>query len=64
MMLQAKGYKNTVVSIADEKADVVVDAGSISSEEVAQIADVVNRKTGVDISNIVITPVNSGEKEK
>lgn len=59
MMLEAKGFKNNVVSIVDGKADVVVDADSITSEEVAQVVDVVNRKTGIEISNIVVTPVNS-----
>lgn len=61
MMLEAKGFKNTVVSIVDDKVDVVVDRENITSEEVAQIVDVINRKTGIDISKIVVTPINAKE---
>lgn len=62
MMLEAKGFKNAVVSIVDGKADVIIDAKSISSKEVAQVVDIVNRKTGIEINNIVVTPVNSNSK--
>ena len=62
MMLEAKGYNNCVVSIVDGKVDVVVDATSISDEEVAQIVDIVKRKTGVESRDIVVTPVTSKKK--
>ncbi len=57
MMLEAKGFEKTVVSIVDGKVDVVVNTKKLTSEEVAQIVDIVNRKTGVEISKIVVTPV-------
>ncbi|MBE5936319.1 MAG: SpoIIIAH-like family protein [Lachnospiraceae bacterium] len=59
MMLKARGFDNSVVSIVDGKADVIVDAKTITEEEVAQIVDIVNRKTGIENKNIVVTPVNS-----
>lgn len=61
MMLEAKGFTNSIVSIVDGKADVVVDADTITEEQVAQVVDVVNRKTGISNDKIVVTPVNSKE---
>lgn len=61
MMLKAKGFTNSVVSIVDGKVDVVIDADTITEEQVAQVVDVVNRKTGIANDKIVVTPVNSNE---
>lgn len=61
MMLEAKGFTNCIVSIVDDKVDVVVDADTITEEQVAQVVDVVNRKTGISNEKIVVTPVNSKE---
>ena len=58
IMLQAKGFKNAIVSISDGNADVVVDAEGLTQQQIAQIEDIVKRKAGVKPSNIVITPVN------
>ena len=63
MMLKAKGFTNSVVSIVDGKVDVVIDADTITEEQVAQVVDVVNRKTGIANDKIVVTPVNSNEKK-
>jgi stage III sporulation protein AH len=57
LMLEAKGFEKTVVSLVDGKVDVLVNKKKLTSEEVAQIVDIVNRKTGVDISKIVVTPI-------
>ena len=59
MMLQARGFENCVVSVVDGKADVIVDTSTITDEQVAQIVDIVNRKTGIANRNIVITPVKA-----
>ena len=59
MMLEAKGFTNCIVSIVDDKVDVVVDTDTITEEQVAQVVDVVNRKTGISNEKIVVTPVNS-----
>ena len=63
MMLKAKGFTNSVVSIVDGKVDVVIDADTITEEQVAQVVDVVNRKTGIANDKIVVTPVNSNEEK-
>ena len=63
MMLKAKGFTNSVVSIVDGKVDVVIDVDTITEEQVAQVVDVVNRKTGIANDKIVVTPVNSNEEK-
>lgn len=62
MMLQAKGFQEAMVSISDGNADVVVDAEELSSKQMAQIIDIVKRKTGLSAENIVITPVQVEKK--
>lgn len=56
-MLEAKGYGSSIVSIVDGSVDVIVNANSLTEKDIAQIEDIVKRKTGVEASNIVITPV-------
>lgn len=62
MMLQAKGFEEAMVSISDGNADVVVNADELSSKQMAQIIDIVKRKTGLSAENIVITPVQVEKK--
>lgn len=57
LMLQAKGFTNAVVSINDGNADVVVDSNGLTEQQIAQIEDIVKRKTGIEADKIVITPV-------
>lgn len=56
-MLEAKGYGESIVSIVDGSVDVIVDAKELEEKDMAQIEDIVKRKTDVEASNIVITPV-------
>lgn len=58
MMLEAKGFADAMVSINDGKADVVVDAEKLSAKEMAQIVDIVKRKTNISAEQIVVTPVS------
>ena len=58
----AKGFHNSVVSITDDQADVIVGASELSDANRAQIEDIVTRKTGVAAQNIVINPVNADSK--
>ena len=53
---------NSVVSITDDQADVIVGASELSDANRAQIEDIVTRKTGVAAQNIVINPVNADSK--
>ena len=57
LMLQAKGFEDAIVSISEGNADVVVSADGLTSQQIAQIEDIVVRKTGIEAGNIVITPV-------
>lgn len=55
LLLEAKGFKDSVVSINDDSADVIVGAAEITDEQKAQIEDIVTRKTERNVSDIVIT---------
>lgn len=57
LLLESKGFQNSVVSITDEAADVVVSKAEISDTDRAQIEDIVKRKTNIAGENIVITPM-------
>ena len=56
-MLEAKGFGDSIVSIVEGKADVIVNANDLTEKDIAQIEDVVKRKTDLEAENIVITPV-------
>ena len=55
ILLDAKGFKDSVVSINDDYVDVIIGAASITEEQRAQIEDIVTRKTERNVSDIVIT---------
>lgn len=57
LMLEAKGFTDSVVSIEKGSVDVIVNAGELSQQQLAQITDIVTRKTKISPDNIVITPV-------
>lgn len=59
LMLKAKGFQNAVVSINEGNADVIVDANGLTEQQIAQIEDIVRRKTGIEADKIVITPVSA-----
>lgn len=61
-MLEAKGYGECIVSIVDEKADVIVNAANLEEKDMAKIQDVIKRKTDIKAENIVITPVGVAAK--
>ena len=57
VMLQAKGFSENVVSINGEFADVCIGMNELSQVQIAQIEDIVKRKTGIPAENITISPV-------
>lgn len=57
ILLEAKGFEDCIVSISDTGVDVVVNAATLSDTELAQIEDIVKRKTGVNASEIVISTI-------
>ena len=56
-MIEAKGFNEVYVRIDDDTVDVVVDKAELTDAEIAQIEDIVKRKTGVSADKIRITPL-------
>lgn len=59
VLLQAKGFGSVVVNITEESVDVCVGAAELTDSQVAQIQDIVERKTGIGAKNTVITLASS-----
>ena len=59
LLLEAKGFADSVVSISDGSADVVVNRTSLTESEKAQIEDIVKRKSGVSADRITISICNN-----
>lgn len=57
ILLEAKGFKDVVISIVEDGADVLINASNLTEQQMAQIEDIVKRKTGIAAEKIVITPV-------
>lgn len=57
-LLEAKGFKNSVVSITEDGVDVVICLESLDDTQRTQIEDIVKRKAGVGAESIVITTLN------
>lgn len=57
ILLEAKGFKDVVVSINGDAVDVVVNAPALDDIMRAQIEDIVKRKTEVSAENIIISTV-------
>ena len=60
-LLMAKGFSDPVVSITQDKVDVVINAPSITDPQRAQIEDIVKRKAEVGADQIIITLLNMAE---
>ena len=61
-LLASKGFTDTVVSLTDDAADIVVGNAELTDANLAQIEDIVVRKTEIPAANIVITPIHAEEK--
>lgn len=55
ILLDARGFEDAVVSITGDTVDVVVYSSDLTDSQRAQIEDIVMRKTGTSIENIVIS---------
>lgn len=53
--LAAKGFQDAIVSISDESVDVTLSIESLTDTQRTQIEDIIMRKTGCELQNIVIT---------
>ena len=58
-LLGAKGFSNSVVSISNDNTDVLIAKETLSEVEKAQIEDIVMRKTGMDMDQIVISTMKN-----
>ena len=56
-LLAAKGFENVVVNISEKSVDVIVDASKLTEKQMAQIEDIVKRKTEFSADKIVISTV-------
>lgn len=57
ILLEAKGFQDTIVSINDGAVDVVVNAAELSDIQRAQIEDIVKRKTDISAENVIISTI-------
>lgn len=57
ILLEAKGFRDVVVSINGDGVDVVVNAAALDDVMRAQIEDIVKRKTEISAENIIISTV-------
>ncbi len=55
ILLEAKGFDGAVVSVNGDMVDVVVCTDSLDDAKLAQIEDIIVRKTGMDPANIIIS---------
>ena len=62
LLLEAKGFSDVIVNLTGETADIVVPDSALEEAKLAQIEDIVKRKTGIAEENIVITPLSQSEK--
>lgn len=60
-LLAAKGFEEAVVTILEDSVDVVVNAEELTEQQIAQIEDVVKRKTECSADKIVISPVGKNK---
>lgn len=55
LLLEAKGFADPIVNISEDEVDVVINAISVTDQQIAQIEDIVTRKTGYEVEDITIT---------
>lgn len=58
-LLEAKGFTDSVVTLTDDGAEIVVARNELTDTNRAQIEDIVKRKGKIKAENIVITPVSA-----
>ena len=62
LLLEAKGFSDVIVNLTGETADIVVPDSTLEEAKLAQIEDIVKRKTGIAEENIVITPLSQSDE--
>lgn len=62
-LLASKGFTNSVVNLSENSADVLVGKSELTDSELAQIEDIITRKTDASPENIVISPISSASTQ-
>ncbi|MCM1272847.1 MAG: SpoIIIAH-like family protein [Clostridium sp.] len=57
-LLDVNGFKNSIVSISEGSVDVIVCTAALTDTDKARIEDILVRKTGCKVSEIIITTVS------
>ncbi len=57
-LITIKGFENNVVFVNDKSINIIVGAGELLQEEIAQIQNIISREMLADIENIHITTKN------
>jgi len=60
-LIESKGFGSTYVRVDDDSVDVIVGKQNLTQNEIAQIADIVKRKTGFTIDKIKISSLKEQE---
>lgn len=58
-LIESKGFNEVFVRIGDNSVDVIVNKETLTDAELAQIEDIIKRKTGVESDIIRISPMNN-----
>jgi len=56
-LIEAKGFSEAYVRISDNGVDVIISKESLTDAELAQIMDIIKRKTGMSETQIHISPM-------
>jgi len=56
-LIESKGFNEVYVRISDNAVDVIVSQETLTDAELAQIMDIIKRKTGVNETQIHISPM-------
>lgn len=56
-LIESKGFAETYVRISDSSVDVIVSKEALTDAELAQIMDIIKRKTGMNETQIHISPM-------
>ena len=59
ILLEAKGFRDVIVSITDTTVDVVVNDRDLTEAKRAQIEDIIIRKTGISPEMIIISSIEN-----
>ena len=55
-LLKAKGFNDSAVTFHYGSVNVIIDCDELTTEQIAQILDIVRRETGEPAGNIKVSP--------